>query len=271
VPLTVPPRKTEAGTGAVEHRAVLLVTPATEGDQKPNRLVGMRGTRMTVLDRPVTGMPLGSPQFQAVLLAGIATGADLPADEAAEVFLRAAEPPEHNDWKPTEDLTSTYARGATTRLKEFRRTILGMVRGAVKPAEPVTRDGTPSILEEFTSLDPTPLPRTRGYPTVKSATGEVGEDGAWRIRVEIKLPEREDPWTLRPLLRFVTRSGPKPEARWAELMAESDCEVSGDVLLCVARKRSAVFTGVSDVASHPVAGRMAIAEVDLAQARDGSR
>jgi RNA polymerase primary sigma factor len=47
--------------------------------------------------------------------------------------------------------------------------------------------------------------------------------------------------------------------------------VSGDVLLCAARKRSAVFTGVSDVASHPVAGRMAIAEVDLAQARDGSR
>ncbi|MER5646029.1 helix-turn-helix transcriptional regulator [Streptosporangium sp. NPDC002524] len=271
VPLTVPPRKTEVGATPIEHRAVLLVTSASEGDQKPNRLVGMRGTRMTVLDRPVTGVPLGSAQFQAVLFAGIATGAGLPADEAAETFLRAAEPPEHNDWKPTEDLTSTYARGAATRLREFRKTILGMVRGAAKPAEPVEQGGPPSLLRDLTSLDPIPLPRTKGYPTVKSATGEVDENGAWRIRVEIKLPEREDPWVLRPLLRFATRSGPKPEARWAELAAESNCEVSGDVLLCGARERSAIFTGVSNVTSHPVAGRMAIAEVDLVQAKDGNR
>ncbi|MFI7125720.1 helix-turn-helix domain-containing protein [Nonomuraea sp. NPDC050153] len=271
VPLTVPPRKIEADDRPIEHRAVLLVTPATDGDQKPNRLVGMRSTRMTVLDRPVTGVSLGSPLFQAVLLAGTATGAGLQAEEAAEAFLRAAEPPEHNDWKPTEDLTSTYARGATTRLKEFRKTILAMVRGAVKPAEPVEQEDIPTILRDLTNLDPTPLPRTKGYPTVKSATGEVDENGAWRIRVEIRLPEREDAWVLRPLLRFATRSGPKPEARWSELSAESNCEVSGDVLLCVARERSAVFTGVSDVASHPVAGQLAIAEVDLAQAKDASR
>ncbi|GII52667.1 hypothetical protein Pth03_10560 [Planotetraspora thailandica] len=271
VPLTVPPRKTQAGAVPIEHRAVLLVTPAAEGDQKPNRLVGMRGTRMTVFDRPVTGLPLGSTQFQAVLLAGIATNAELPADNAAEAFLRAAEPPEHNDWKATEDLTSTYARGATTRLKEFRKTIFAMVRSAVKPAEPVEQEGAPSILRDLTSLEPIPLPRTKGYPTVKSATGQVDQKGAWRIRVEIKLPEREDPWVLRPLLRFATRSGPKPEARWAELSAESNCEVSGDVLLFAARERSAVFTGVSDVASHPVAGQMAIAEVDLVQAKDASR
>ncbi|MEV0631523.1 helix-turn-helix transcriptional regulator [Nonomuraea wenchangensis] len=269
VPLTVPPRKTEVSGRSVEHRAVLLVTPATEGDQKLNRLVGMRGTRMTVLDRPVTGVPLGATQFQAVLLAGIATGAELPSDEMAEAFLRAAEPPEHNDWKPTEDLTSTYARGATTRLREFRKTVFSMVRAAVKPTEPVGQEGGPPLLRELTNLDPPPPPRTRGYPTVKSATGEVDDAGAWRIRVEIKLPEREDPWVLRPLLRFSTRSGPKPEARWAELVAESNCEVSGDVLVCGARERSAVFAGVSDVASHPVAGRLAIAEVDLVQAKDG--
>jgi transcriptional regulator with XRE-family HTH domain len=269
VPLTVPPRKTETGGRPAEHRAVLLITPATEADQKVNRVVGMRGTRMTVLDRPVTGVPLGAPQFQAVVLAGVATGAGLAADEAAEAFLRAAEPPEHNDWKATEDLTSTYARGATTRLREFRRTIFTSIRNAVKPAEPVAQEGGPAILRELTSLDPPTLPRTRGYPTVKSATGEVDEAGAWRIRVEIKLPEREDPWVLRPLLRFSTRSGPKPEARWAVLIAESNCEVSGDVLVCGAHERSAVFTGVSDAASHPVAGRLAIAEVDLVQAKDG--
>lgn len=268
VPLTVPPLKTDIGGRPVEHHAVLLVTPTTESGEKPNRLVAMRGTRMTVLDRPVSGIPLGSPEFQAVLLAG--TAADSRAD-AAEAFLRAAEPPEHNDWRPTEDLTSTYARGATTRLKEFRRAILATVRSAVKPAEPVQQDGTPSVLRDLTDLAPTPAPRSKGYPTVRSAVGGVNEDGAWRIRVEVKLPEREDPWVVRPLLHFAARSGLKPEGRWATLSAESNCEVSGDILLCAPRERVAVFTGVSDVTSHPAAGRMLIAEVDLIQAKGDGR
>ncbi|MER5621965.1 helix-turn-helix transcriptional regulator [Streptosporangium sp. NPDC002544] len=268
VPLTVPPLKTDAGDRPVEHRAVLLVTLAAKSSEKPNRLIAMRGTRMTILDRPVTGVPLGSPEFQAVLLAG--TAADSGAS-AAEAFLRAAEPPEHNDWKPTEDLTSTYARGATTRLKEFRRAVLATIRTAVKPAEPVGESEAPPVLRDLTDLGPAQAPRTKGYPTVRSAIGGVDKDGAWRIRVEVKLPEREDPWVLRPLLRFATRSGPKPEARWASLSAESNCEVSGDILLCSPRERIAVFTGVSEVTSHPAAGRMLVAEVNLIQAKDGSR
>ncbi|TKK85798.1 helix-turn-helix transcriptional regulator [Herbidospora galbida] len=271
VPLTVPPRKSEKGQAPVEHTAVLLVTPAVEGDPKPNRLVGMRGTRMTVVNRPVTALSLGSTPFQAVLLAGIVGDRKLPADTSAEAFLRAAEPPEHNDWKATEDLVATYARGAATRLREFRQTAFALVRATVKPAESVESGGTPTILRDIVDLEPTPPARTRGYPTVKSATGDVDETGAWRIRVEIKLPERDDPWVLRPVLRFATRSGPKPEGRWAELVAESNCDVNGDILSCAPRERSAVFTGVSDVASHPVAGRMTIVEVDLIRAKEGGR
>ncbi|MBB5075653.1 helix-turn-helix transcriptional regulator [Nonomuraea endophytica] len=271
VPLTVLPLKTEIHGQPVEHRAVLLVTPAAESDEKANRLIGMRGNRMTVLDRPVTGIAIGSPEFQAVLLAGTAAGSEVGADEAAESFLRAAEPPEHNDWKPTEDLTSTYARGATTRLKEFRKTILATIRMAVKPVDPVESNGAPTALRDLTSLGLAPVPRSKGYPTVRSATGGVDESGAWRVRVEVKLPERDDPWVLRPLLRFVTRSGPKPEARWASLSAETNCEISGDILVCSAKERNAIFTGVSDVASHPTAGRMLIVEVDLVQAKDVGR
>lgn len=268
VPLTVPPRKAHVGGLPVEHQAKLLVTPTTDDDARPNRLVAMRGNLMTVLDRPVTGLALGSPPFQAVLLTGTATRSGLPGDEAAEAFLRAAEPPDHNDWKPTEDLTSTYVRGATTRLVEFKRSALNLVRSAVRPAKPAEPEEIPSALRDLIDLDPKPLPRSPGYPTVKSATGEVNEDGAWQIRVEIKLPERHDPWVLRPLLRFATRSGPKPEAHWAKLTAESHCEVVGNILCCTPGARTAVFTGVSDVSSHPVAGRMALVEVDLVQAKD---
>ena len=272
VPLSVPPLKADVNGRSVEHQAALLVTPTTDGDPRPNRVVGMRGTRMTVLDRPVTRLTLGSTPFQAVLLVGTATGTGRPEDELAEAFLRAAEPPEHNDWKATEDLTSTYARGAATRLRDFRSAVFAAVRQAVRPVEADTiDDGPPAALRALTGLDPTPPPRSPGYPTVRNVTGGLDDHGAWRIRVEIKLPEREDPWVLRPILRFATRSGPKPEARWAELVAEAHCEVIGDVLKCVPHERVAVFTGVSDVSSHPVSGRMAMAEVDLVQAKGGGR
>ncbi|MEV2272919.1 helix-turn-helix transcriptional regulator [Nonomuraea africana] len=272
VPLTVPPLKDAERPEAIAHEAVLLVTPTGDDDPKPNRLVCMRGTRMAVVDRIVSDVPLGSTRFQAVLLAGVATGAAGTNPGAAEAFLRAAEPPEHNDWKQTEDLTSSYARGAVTRLKEFRRAMLDRVRDAIRPTERAVEQETPTALRELLRLDPPPAPRSPGYPTVKSATGSIDGDGAWHVRVEIKLPERDDPWLLHPLLRFVTRSGPKPEIRWARLDAESHCEVTEEGnLLCRPGARSAVFVGVSDVTDHPVSARMAGVEVDLARVKEGVR
>lgn len=268
VPLTVPPLKDAGSGGPVEHEAVLLITPADQGDEPANRLVCMRGNRMVIMERPVGDVPLGSPPFQAVLLAGRATGSKSPDAEAAERFLRTAEPPEHTDWKPTEDLTATYARGAATRLREFRRAMLERVRAMVRPPE-VKVDETPPVLRDLLRLDAPSKPASRpGFPTVKSAIGAVGADGAWRVRVEVRLPEREDPWTVRPVLRFATRSGPRPQAEWAQITAESNCEVTDDHrLVFAAGARTAAFSCVSDVGSHPVAADMAMAEIDLVQTK----
>ncbi len=272
IPLTLPPLKGAEKTKPVTHEAVLLVTPTSDDDEKPNRLVCMRGSRMAVLDRTVSDVPLGAMRFQAVLLAGKATRSLGTDAESAEAFLRAAEPPEHNDWKQTEDLTSSYARGAATRLKEFRKAMLEHVRDAVRPSERVSEEETPAVLRKLLRLDPPPTPRSPGYPTVKSATGSIDSDGAWRIRVEVKLPERDDPWLLRPLLRFTTRSGPRPDIQWARITAESRCEVTDEGnLRCEEGARSAVFAGVSDVTSHPVSARMAGIEVDLVRAKEGMR
>jgi transcriptional regulator with XRE-family HTH domain len=269
VRLGIPPLKAAAVQNpSTEHRAVLLLTPTTDDDPSPNQLVCMRGTRMVVMSRPVGDLPMGSPKFQAVLLAGRATGAATPDAAAAEAFLRASEPPEHNDWKRTDDLAATYARGAATRIKEFRSAMMDEIRWLLRRPEEKSDDG-PAALRDLLNLDPPPPPRSPGFPTVKNVTGAVGGDGAWRVRVEVKLPERNDPWLLTPILRFATRSGPKPEARWAQLTAESDCEVTevGHLRVAVGA-RTAVFTGVSDVSSHPVAAQMAVAEVDLKRAKE---
>lgn len=268
--LSVPPRKQERqgrrGAGTVDHEAVLLITPAdVEEDNRPNRLVCMRGNRMVVMERVVGDLPVGAPPFQAVLLAGQAAG-NSAADVAAEKFLRAAEPPEHNDWKQTEDLTATYARGAITRLREFRKAMLDGVRTVVRPSE-TTPDKAPSALGELLRLEPpSPNPSPK-HPTIKSVSGEVTSDGAWEIRAVVRLPERQDPWIMRPVLRFGTLSGGGLLAEWSRVDAESGCEVTEDGRLWFTPgARTAVFRGVSEVASHPVTANLAIAEVDLVRA-----
>lgn len=270
VPLAVPPLKSAGKAPQVQHEAVLLLTATDEEDPNPNRLVCMRSNRMVVVDRGVTDLPLGAPRFQAVLLAGHAAGAQAPGAEEAEQFLRTAEPPEHNDWKRTDDLTATYARGAATSIKKFRAAMLEEIRRLLRPTEQESDDG-PAALRDLLTLEPPPTPRSPGFPTVKHVDGMVDEAGAWRVRVEVRLPQRDDPWLLTPTLRFATRSGPKPAADWAELSPESNCELTeAGHLLFVSGARTAVFTGVSDVSSHPVSAQMAAADVDLRRVKEAT-
>jgi hypothetical protein len=271
VPLTVPPKRDESGGVPATHEAVLLVTPASDNDESPNRLVCMRSSRMVVIQRSVTDVPLGSRRFQAVLLAGRATGSEESDAVRAEEFLRAAEPPEHNDWKQTDDLTVTYARGAASRIREFRQAMIVKVRDVVRPVE-VMVDDTPTVLKDLLRLDLPSSAQSASYPFIKDAPGEVDSDGAWRVRVEVRLPQRDDPWLLTPVLRFATRSGAKPKAEWSEIIPETNCELTaeGD-LKFPGNARTAVFKGISRVDSHPVRATMAIAEVDLERAKENRR
>src|SRR5690606_20718848 len=112
VPLVVTPRRGEGhglGKGR-QHDAVLLVTPAAETAAVTNRVICMRGNRMTIVEHRPREVPLGTPPFQAVLLAGLATGYEDEITAAAEDFLRASEPPEHDKWDRTEELTSSYEK-----------------------------------------------------------------------------------------------------------------------------------------------------------------
>lgn len=267
VPLRVPPLKgTAVQKTPVEHRAVLLLTPTDEEDPAPNRLVCMRSSRMVVLTRPVTDLPLGAPKFQAVLLAGLAAGTETPDAIAAETFLRASEPPEHHDWTRTDDLVATYTRGAVTCIKTFRTAMSEEIRRILRRPEE-RRETAPSALRELLDLTPPPPPRNPAYPTVKNVTGSIRDDGAWQVHVEIKVPARSDPWVLMPVLKFATRSGPKPKASWAALTAESGCEITEDGKVRIQPgTKIASLTGISDASSHPVAAQMAMVEVDLARA-----
>jgi transcriptional regulator with XRE-family HTH domain len=270
VPLFVTPRKGEGkpqGKG-IKHSAVLLLTRA-EDEERTNRVVCMRGNRMTIIDRRPRDLPLGTNAFQAVLLAGHATENDGEDVDLAEQFLRASEPPEHHKWDRTEELTSLYQRGAQSRIKEFLDEIDRAVRGLVGRRE-VSGTGGPAVLQELLKLDgmgSVGTRRSQGVPAVRSINARLIESGAWHVSVDLKLPEAEDPWLLTPVAKFDVRSGARPAIRWSILAAAENCDIENGNLVIAPGVRSVSFIGITDPASHPVQGRLSRLVVDVQKTR----
>ncbi|GGY51976.1 helix-turn-helix transcriptional regulator [Streptomyces tanashiensis] len=276
VPLVLPARKEAEGAGTVpkSHDAVLLVTPTLEGEEKPDHISYMRATRMVVRSKRVGDLPLGHRSFQAVLLAGLATGSRAPDAHAAEQFLRAAEPPDHNDWCGTEDLTASYVRGARQCVLNFKRSaeqaVRDLLRGQEEESDP---DEGPQVLRDLLTFESPKKARTQSYPVVHAVEGEVLQSGAWCVRVTVKLPERDGAaWTLAPVARFVVRSGGGIPVRWAgALVPERDCELtrSGNLRFREGARRG-VFKALTDVSSHPVAALMSCIEIDVPRAKESA-
>lgn len=274
VPLTVTPRKTkgkERERGCV-HQAALLLTAAADDAERPNRVVLMRGSRMRISEHRPRELPLGAMPFQGVLLAGYATERDGEDVKLAEAFLRASEPPEHDRWDRTEELTSLYERGALTRLREFRGEIDKAVRALVARRETVRANG-PEPLRDLLKLkdfEGTSSRRVKGFPTVHSINAGVLDSGAWQVSVTVKVPESQDPWQITPVAKFDVRSGGRPSVDWAVLSATENCQVESDDLIIPPGTRSASFTGVTDPTTHPVRSRFARLVVDLVKMRGGT-
>ncbi|MEW2433766.1 helix-turn-helix transcriptional regulator [Streptomyces caniferus] len=273
VRLAVPPLEAAGRTAAPhDHRAVLLVTPAADEDQENGRIICMRGPRMSVTARRPREPGRGADPFQAVLLAGFATGDDDVATHAAEAFLRAAEPPEHDRWRATAELTAAYV-DAPRRLAEFDAAMDAALRSAIG-RRTVSRDSTgPEGLRKLLRLDVPPagsVRRGRGNPLVDRVIGKVDEDGAWILDVTLTVPRRDDRWQLLPVAKFEVRSGGRPSVEWAELSAQENCEIVEGRLLIAPDVRSARFGGVTAVGSHPVAADMAGVIVEVHPAREAS-
>ncbi|SFW54897.1 helix-turn-helix transcriptional regulator [Amycolatopsis australiensis] len=274
VRLVVPPRRVATGARkkVAEHNAVLLVTPAEDSDNQVNLVVYMRGNRQTIMAKRPRELPLGATRFHAVLLAGYATGREGDDVELAEQFLRASEPPEHDRWDHSEELTSTYAPGAFRRLREFRAEIDAAVRQLVGRRVAQRGEG-PAALRELLKLDgfgSAAGRRTQGFPTVRNVRAHVDDTGAWIVSVDLKLPEADDPWLLTPVAKFDVRSGGRPAVAWKELVAAENCRRENDNLFIEAGVRSASFSGVTDPSTHPVSSNLARLIIDVQKARGGA-
>ncbi|MFI7296990.1 helix-turn-helix transcriptional regulator [Streptomyces sp. NPDC050121] len=271
VPLKVPPLRGQGGV--VEHEAVLLITSAEDMDGKPNQIVGMRGNRMVIRSARVPDLPLGTNPFQAVLLVGHAAGDGSENADLAEAFLRASEPPEHNKWGQTDELRALYSATAHRRISEFTRAANTAVRELVGRSRERNKSGS-KVLRDLLGLDTGSAPSTvRGgkVPTIRGLDAELDASGAWRVRAEVKLPAGQDPWLLVPVAKFDVRSGGRPSVGWAEVVPGQNCELVEGKLRFKAGARSASFSAVTEVSTHPVRAELAGLIVELQKSREVSQ
>lgn len=267
VPLNVPLHGGQV-RGGLPHEAVLLVTHAEDADGIPNRLVSLRGNGMTVKDSAVTNVPIGTNPFQAILLTGRAAGRDAAGAEAAEEFLRASEPPEHNKWGQTEELRLTYSPSAYRRITTMTAAANNAVRDLVAVPRAKRRSGGEAKiagrLKVGGSAKKTRPTGAAVLPELDNVDALIDGTGAWSVTVDLRVSSGVDTdRPVTPIAKFDVRSGPRPTAPWKDLVAVSGCEIIDGALQLIPGSRKAVFRGITDVSRHPVRAQLSGLVVEL--------
>ncbi|MGX1270215.1 transcriptional regulator with XRE-family HTH domain [Streptomyces phaeoluteigriseus] len=254
VPLRLPLSGGRRGTLGT-HPGVLLVTEAEDKDGVPNQVHSLRGNRMTIKKSGVTGLPLGVNSFQGVLLVGHAAGESAPFAEEAEEFLRAAEPPEHDRWGQTEELTLRWSHSAHHRIARLTTEVNAAVKElVVRPKRPGSQESA-KLRKKLTVQRKSTVPRRGSGPSLPELDGlgaEIGTGGEWKITADVKLPRADELPAMTPVVLLDVRSGSRPRLDWADLVAVEGCEVENGVLRFAPGARRAAFRGSTDPTSHPV-------------------
>ncbi|CAM5228605.1 helix-turn-helix domain-containing protein [Streptomyces fumanus] len=255
VPLRLPLTGGRRGTLGT-HQGVLLVTEAEEKDAAKSEVHSLRGNRMTIKKSTVHGLPLGVTAFQAVLLLGHAAGESAPFADDAEEFLRAAEPPEHDRWGQTEELTLRWSHSAHHRIAALTAEVNSAVKElVVRPKSAGSQENAKLRKKLTVQRKTTAAPKRAAGSTLPELDGleaRIGAGGEWQITAEVKLPRAEELPAMTPVVLLDVRSGSRPRLDWAELVAVDGCEVEDGVLRFTPRARRAVFRGFTDATSHPV-------------------
>lgn len=269
ITLRIPKRTVEPQHSATEHEATLLVVQVDDDIENraataPGSVTCLRGSHMVIQEPRVGALPVGARSFHAILLAGEAVGQD-SADRAADRFLRAAEPPAHNKWTGTPEITASYARGGRAAIDSFEAEVKRVIREIIKQPSRDLSDG-PESLKELLRMVP---PKHDGKrPRVRGVKGhEVNGDGAWVITdATLVVPPRTDGrgWTVQPVLRFGTESGSAISVDWIELTPLNNCELDAQNRLVIPPgTRTARFSATSDPSTHPVGASRAKVLIDV--------
>ena len=225
VPFTVPALRDPKGdqlTGPVVAQFRLRVLRSDDPDADlANSVAIMRGTGMVVAyrtdwaRRPSDGQP-----YFAVLEAGRAHGLE-KHDDAAEDFLRACEPPAHDEWTITDAAKERYLPGIKTSLDELEKRIRIAIAEICEERTPSGQTGPAMLAKLFPLASRGGSPKPRGPRFEEVLDGEV-VDGTWAVRGTVTRVRGDGPWVSSIALQLDVESGRPEPIGLASCTAASD-------------------------------------------------
>jgi hypothetical protein len=211
----------------------LRLAGSDDSPDQRNKIAIMRGASgMVVKYYQPSRLPSNDRAFHGVILAGLNHG-ESSADHALENFLRASEPPAHNDWRHDTMRLQEYRRGAKARLEKLWRDIDTAVRELCSEPPPSTTQG-PSWLAGMFPLG------GRGGATIARERFRVDrvkahlDDGRWVFEGRVgKHTDDSEPWKFDVSCWLEVETGKGEAIPIASLEAnDATIEKDGDQWFC---------------------------------------
>ena len=199
--------------GSLELR--LRLAGSDDAPERQNQVALMRGSGMVVRYHAVPA-PWTDRTYHAVLYAGLAHG-ETAEDGALERFLRAAEPPSHNEWTPwTERLKAEYHAGSQRRLGLLWGQLKQQVSDLLEKPQTQSEQGPAKLAELFPISGrgvSTPPPKKFRVDMLEARI----EGDVWKLSGRVRRPQRSHAdwgFTVRAWLDAETGMGdPMPIAQ----------------------------------------------------------
>jgi hypothetical protein len=192
-----------------------------------NRVALQRGTGMVVkywAPRSLANQELG---FHGVLEAGNARG-NTEEDQAAEEFLRAAEPAGHDDWKAnTERIGAEYKRGSPKALNDLFTQIDKALR-ELSGEEKIETDEGPEALRKLFPMPGLGDGEPKLVQRLSDARAELSGD-RWKFSATFASKKADStPWAFRVQLSLDQEAGAvRPQVVAIERLEASGVDISG--------------------------------------------
>lgn len=264
IPVSLPKRADGIETPEANVRLATRLASPADDDSLLNHIALFRGAGMVVKYHDQSRVAFGDHNFHGVLACGEANDVRRVSDGDREVerFLRYAEPPDHDDWRSTENLREQYQRGFRTALDKMFDTVRDALRHLVAQTDgrgeilaervrkrfPIhggqarTRSiPSPSTFFEIRSTSSFDTDRWvftgtiepveddfEGWTAEVSLTG-VGEDGSRYEDVPIGILDTDHPEVITSLQNGTANIVAGPDADGVEFRGESEPVGDGDV------------------------------------------
>lgn len=201
--------ETESGPTRLSARLASPVDDPTLRDH----VAMFRGSGMVVKYYDQSRVSFGDRNFFGVLAAGKArsTGAHRNSDVEIDRFLRFAEPPEHDDWRSTENLKEQYMQGYRKAIKGLEADIREALRNLVSRGGKGERELPENVLKKFPIHGQGKRTSSPGVSKSFNLEGTAFFEGdRWRFSGCVE-PEAEDHsgWTAEISLTSVGEDGTK--------------------------------------------------------------